>query len=62
MFVDFPKIINYLLMIVRHLLSNDQTSLSHCEETRGENRWLDLNEVQYNYLMETIYKYDKIQL
>ena len=62
MFANFLTKINYPLLIVRHLLSNNQTSLSQCEGTRGENRWLNLTEVQYNYLMETIYKYDKIQL
>ena len=58
MFANFLTIINYLLLIVRHLLSNNQTSLSLCEETRGENSWLNLTEVQYNYLMETVHKYD----
>ena len=44
-------------MIVRHLLSNDQTSLSQCEETRGER--LNLTKMQYEKLMETVRKYDK---
>ena len=57
MLLDFLKMNKYLLLIVRHLLSNDQTSLSQCEETRGER--LNLTKMQYNWLMETVRKYDK---